>query len=87
MGSCVSKITITDELFLQLKSSPNDKLLLSLSLHYDIYDKQSQQKIDELLQISLSTDKGISVFTGTDTAAELPCKEKIEIKKDNISIE
>lgn len=80
MGSCVSKITITDELFLQLKSSPNDKLLLSLSLHYDIYDKQSQQKIDELLQISLSTDKGISVFTGTDT-------EKIEIKKDNISIE
>lgn len=64
MGSCMTKISITDEMFLTLKSNPNDKLLLSLCLHYDIYDKVSQNKIDQLCQLSISTEKGVSVFQG-----------------------
>jgi hypothetical protein len=64
MGSCMTKITITEDMFITLKSAPNDKLLLSLCLHYDIYDKASQKKIDELCQLSLTTDKGLDVFLG-----------------------
>ena len=79
MGSCMSKITITDDMFLTLKSNPNDKLLLSLCLHYDIYDQVSQRKIDELCQLSLTTDKGVGVFVGSNNSAES--------KKENISIE
>lgn len=76
MGSCLTKITITEDMFLTLKSAPNDKLLLSLCLHYDIYDKESQRKIDELCQLSLTTDKGVSVFIGSTESAEM--------KKDNL---
>jgi hypothetical protein len=73
----MTKITITDEMFLTLKSSPNDKLLLSLCLHYDIYDKVSQRKIDELCQLSLTTERGLNVFVGDKNSAE----------KENISVE
>jgi hypothetical protein len=65
MGACMTKITINDDMFVTLKSAPNDKLLLSLCLHYDIYDKTSQSKIDELCLLSLTTDKGMKVFMGT----------------------
>lgn len=85
MGSCMTKITITDEMFLTLKSAPNDKLLLSLCLHYDIYDKRSQSKIDELCQLSLTTDKGVSIFVGADKSAEECVSSKQ--KNNNISIE
>jgi len=78
MGSCSSKITITEDMFLTLKSNPNDKLLLSLCLHYDIYDQKSQSKIDELCQLSLTTDKGVNIFLGSaEKSAE----------KNNIGIE
>jgi hypothetical protein len=73
----MTKITITEDMFLTLKSSPNDKLLLSLCLHYDIYDKASQSKIDELCQLSLTTEKGLNVFVG----------DKISAEKENISVE
>jgi len=76
MGACYSKITITDEMFLTLKSNPNEKLLLSLCLHYDIYDKVSQRKIDELCQISLTTEKGLNVFAGEAISA-----------KENVAVE
>jgi hypothetical protein len=79
MGSCLTKITITEDMFLTLKSSPNDKLLLSLCLHYDIYDKESQSKIDELCQLSLTTDKGVNIFLGN--SAEKSAENK------NIGIE
>lgn len=79
MGSCSSKITITEDMFLTLKSNPNDKLLLSLCLHYDIYDPKSQKKIDELCQISLTTEKGVNVFVGSADSAEK--------NKENLSVE
>jgi hypothetical protein len=78
MGSCLTKITITEDMFITLKSAPNDKLLLSLCLHYDIYDKASQNKIDELCQLSLTTDKGVDVFLGS---------ERKSAEKENISVE
>lgn len=93
MGSCSSKITITEDMFLTLKSNPNDKLLLSLCLHYDIYDKVSQRKIDELCQISLTTEKGLDVFVGS-AAKESACsacpsgssKQNADIK-ENLAVE
>ena len=92
MGSCIAKITITEDMFLTLKSAPNDKLLLSLCLHYDIYDKVSQKKIDELCQLSLTSDKGISVFLGNDAVPATEREESASTKqksaeKNNISIE
>ena len=81
MGSCTSKINITDEMYLTLKSNPNDKLLLSLCLHYDIYDPASQKKIDELCQLSLTSDKGVSVFVGKQDSVEIPqIKENIAVE-------
>ena len=70
-------------MFLTLKSNPNDKLLLSLCLHYDIYDQVSQKKIDELCQISLTTEKGLNVFLGNSVA---PLAKSAEIK-ENISVD
>jgi len=82
MGSCLTKITITEDMFITLKSAPNDKLLLSLCLHYDIYDKESQSKIDELCQLSLTTDKGVSVFLGDAVPATE--REKSAEKEKNL---
>lgn len=88
MGSCSSKITITEDMFLTLKSNPNDKLLLSLCLHYDIYDQVSQRKIDELCQISLTTEKGVEVFVGAATQAlgDASSKQNADIK-ENLAVE
>jgi hypothetical protein len=88
MGACYSKITITDEMFLTLKSNPNEKLLLSLCLHYDIYDKVSQRKIDELCQISLTTEKGLNVFVGEARIPEDRRSADIAISaKENVAVE
>ena len=57
MGACYTKLTITDSLFLELKSNPNDKLLLMLQVHWDLYDEESKKKINELCQLSISTDR------------------------------
>jgi hypothetical protein len=86
MGSCIAKITITEDMFLTLKSAPNDKLLLSLCLHYDIYDQESQKKIDELCQLSLTTDKGLDVFLGNSADNEVAALRK-SAEKNNLSIE
>jgi hypothetical protein len=85
MGSCSSKITITEDMFLTLKSNPNDKLLLSLCLHYDIYDQKSQSKIDELCQLSLTTDKGVNIFLGSADNKVAALQNSAE--KNNLSIE
>lgn len=70
MGVCYTKLTITDNLFLELKSNPNDKLLLMLQVHWDLYDKESQKKINELCQLSISTDRSLHFEMGpvADTA-------------------
>ena len=64
MGACYTKLTITDTLFLELKSNPNDKLLLMLQVHWDLYDKESQKKINELCQLSISTDRSLHFEMG-----------------------
>lgn len=72
-------------MFLTLKSNPNDKLLLSLCLHYDIYDQKSQSKIDELCQLSLTTDKGVNIFLGSADNEVAALQKSAE--KNNIGIE
>lgn len=64
MGACYTKLTITDSLFLELKSNPNDKLLLMLQVHWDLYDEESKKKINELCQLSLSTDRTLHLEMG-----------------------
>lgn len=59
MGACSTKITITDQLYLEMKSAPNDKLLLMFQLHYELYDDNSKKLIDELCQLSIMTDRSI----------------------------
>lgn len=70
MGACYTKLTISENLFLELKSNPNDKLLLMLQVHWDLYDKESQKKINELCQLSISTDRTLQFEMGpvADTA-------------------
>jgi hypothetical protein len=88
MGSCMTKITITDDMFITLKSSPNDKLLLSLCLHYDIYDKVSQRKIDELCQLSLTTERGLIFTNGENRPKDnVFVGDKNSAEKENISVE
>ncbi len=60
MGACYTKLTITDNLFLELKSNTNYKILLKLQVHCDLYDKDSQKKINELCQLSISTDRTLN---------------------------
>jgi len=64
MGACYTKLTISENLFLELKSNPNDKLLLMLQVHWDLYDKESQKKINELCQLSISTDRSLHFELG-----------------------
>ena len=47
MGACYTKLTLTEGIEL------NDKTLLMLCIHYELYDKESQKKIDDLCQASL----------------------------------
>jgi hypothetical protein len=61
MGACESKLNITDEFFIELKSNPNDKLLLMLQVHYELYDKESKKKIDEVCQLALMTDRSLHI--------------------------
>jgi len=58
MGSCVTKLELSQDLYLSLKADPSDlKTLLVLQLHWSLYDKESQKKIDEITQLSLGADK------------------------------
>ena len=59
MGACNTKLTISDSLSVELSSNPNDKVLLMLQLHYDMYDVKSQKKIDELCQSSTAAVRSI----------------------------
>ena len=59
MGACHTKLSLSPGVYANLELNPDTKTLLSLQLHYDSYDAISQQKIDYLSQISLSTDKSV----------------------------
>jgi hypothetical protein len=61
MGTCSAKLTLSPTVYANLELNPDSKTLLSLQLHYDSYDPQSQQKIDYLSQLSLSADKSIHI--------------------------
>ena len=56
MGTCYTKLTISDELFLELKGRPDPKTLLTLQVHYGMYDAVSQKKIDEVCQFAIMAD-------------------------------
>lgn len=53
MGACNTKLSLTNDLSVELSSNPDPKTLLMLQLHYNMYDSESQKKIDELCQLSL----------------------------------
>lgn len=57
MGACNTKLSLTNDLSVELSSNPNDKVLLMLQLHYNMYDSTSQKKIDELCQLSLFNER------------------------------
>jgi len=59
MGACDSKLNITNDFYIEMKSSQNDKLLLMLQVHYNLYDADSKKKIDELCQLALMTDRSL----------------------------
>lgn len=60
MGTCFTKLTINDDLYITMKANPTDpKMLLVFQLHYNMYDTQSKKQIDELTQIYLGTDHSI----------------------------
>jgi hypothetical protein len=54
MGACSAKLQIDEDLAIILKTTPNPALLLSLQLHYNIYDKKSQRIIDQVTQLAIS---------------------------------
>jgi hypothetical protein len=47
MGSCNTKLHLSDDLNLEL-SNDGVRKLLTLNLHYAFYDKDGKRKIDEL---------------------------------------
>jgi len=61
MGVCSAKLTLSPNVYANLELNPDSKTLLSLQLHYDSYDTVSQQKIDYLSQLSLSSDKTLHI--------------------------
>lgn len=61
MGACSTKLTLSPNVYANLELNPDSKTLLSLQLHYDSYDQDSQKKIDYLSQLSLSSDKSIHI--------------------------
>ncbi len=46
MGSCSTKLTLTEDIAVMVANDP--KGVLSLNLYYDAYDKASQKKIDNM---------------------------------------
>jgi len=50
----MAKLEISEDLALVLKANPDPALLLSLQLHYNIYDKKSQRIIDQVTQLAIS---------------------------------
>ena len=59
MGACNTKLSLTNDLSVELSSNPDPKTLLMLQLHYNMYDSESQKKIDELCQLSLLKDHSL----------------------------
>jgi hypothetical protein len=59
MGACNTKLSLTNDLSVELSSNPDPKTLLMLQLHYNMYDSTSQKKIDELCQLSLLKDHSL----------------------------
>jgi len=60
MGSCTSQLSISKDLYVTMKATPNDpKMLLVFQLHYSMYDDESKKKIDELTQLYLGSDHQI----------------------------
>lgn len=75
MGVCSAKLTLSQNVYANLEVNPDSKTLLSLQLHYDSYDSVSQQKIDYLSQLSLSSDNSVNFATQNKTlhiSTELP---------------
>jgi hypothetical protein len=73
MGVCSAKLTLSQNVYANLEVNPDSKTLLSLQLHYDSYDSVSQQKIDYLSQLSLSSDKTLHISSTQERApTELP---------------
>jgi hypothetical protein len=50
----MAKLEISEDLAIILKTNPDPALLLSLQLHYNIYDKKSQRIIDQVTQLAIS---------------------------------
>lgn len=63
MGACSAKLQIDEDLALVLKTNPDPALLLSLQLHYNIYDKKSQRIIDQVTQLAISKAGSIELTT------------------------
>ena len=58
MGSCSAKLPISDDLVLEISTSPDaSKKLLELNLYYSRYDRSAQLTIDQLTAAELSKRK------------------------------
>jgi len=69
MGSCMTKLNISKDLYLTMKADQSDpKMLLVFQLHYEMYDDESKKQIDELTQLYLGTDRTLHL--------EMSSKEK-----------
>lgn len=68
MGSCMAKLEISEELSVILKTNPDPALLLSLQLHYNIYDKKSQRIIDQVTQLAISKAGSVELTTEPQAA-------------------
>ena len=70
MGACSAKLQIDEDLALVLKTNPDPALLLSLQLHYNIYDKASQKVIDRCTQLAISKVGSVELTTIKDSPDE-----------------
>lgn len=70
MGACSAKLQIDEDLALVLKTNPDPALLLSLQLHYNIYDKASQKIIDQVTQLAISKVGHFELTTIKDSPDE-----------------
>jgi hypothetical protein len=61
MGSCITTLSLSDQLYVTLKGKPDPHTLLVLQLHYDMYDPISKKQIDELTQIAISNDYNVEL--------------------------
>lgn len=64
----MAKLEISEELSVILKTNPDPALLLSLQLHYNIYDKKSQRIIDQVTQLAISKAGSVELTTEPQAA-------------------